>query len=131
MIGICESCAVGWFYGTERQTARVGEKAIAVYRIGFFSSLLIALLVGFLIDEDYDYIGIIVGFVCLGISFFVACGMIPNEMSELLTFREKLWFVAGWEGTEELRDFINVTFHFPFVLCFVLLFFYTCHSQFS
>ena len=34
-------------------------------------------------------------------------------MSDLLSLQEKLWFVAGWEGTEELRDFMNVC-----ILCY-------------
>ena len=77
-----------------------------IYRLGFFVSLLAALLVGFLIDEDYDYVGIIVGFVCAFISFGIAYWMI-DDSNNGLTISEKCWYLAGWEGTEELRDFIN------------------------
>lgn len=75
--------------------------------MGFFASLIAALLVGFLIDEDYDYIGIIIGFVGVFVSFGIGYILI-DDGDNALSFSEKCWYLAGWEGgPEELRDFIN------------------------
>ena len=56
-----------------------------------------------------DDAGVFVFIALICVAFYFARKKIVKPDGVILTRQPEIWYILGWEGTEELRDFMNGT----------------------
>jgi len=128
-VGMMETFALGWVYLYSEQCKVVGESAVKIWDIGYWSTLIFSTILCFCLSFPRYYIpedetektlldfnggvgnkSVWIGFVLcvLGWSttLYIALGNAKAYNPDIGT-REALWGIMGWFGAEDIREHVN------------------------
>jgi len=123
-VGMMEAFALGWVYLLDEQYKLVGKSAVQFWNLGYWSTLIFATVLSFLLafpryDSEKDLVdfdgglgheAVWVGFgVCVlgwSVSLSIALGR-AKAFKKDITTKEALWGILGWLGAEDIRKHVN------------------------